>query len=52
VFRVLQVLVKRIDVPFKPYNKEINDIYKGVKKGRLSLVDLIELRVEASLNAS
>lgn len=51
-YLISEVLVKRIDVPFKPYNKEVNDIYTGVKKGRLTLVDLIELRVEASLKAS
>lgn len=50
-YLISKVLVEKIDVPFKPENREIRDIYTGAKKGRLTLVDLIELQVEASLKA-
>ncbi|XP_041347074.1 uncharacterized protein LOC121366868 [Gigantopelta aegis] len=48
-YLISKVLVERIDVPFKACNTEINRIYRGECKGRLRLVDLIELQVEASL---
>lgn len=50
-YLISKVLVERIDVPFKACNTEIQEIYTGAKKGRLTLVDLIELQVEASLKA-
>ncbi|KAL8613970.1 hypothetical protein ACOMHN_023205 [Nucella lapillus] len=50
-YLISKVLVEKIDVPFKPENQEIRAIYTGAKKGRLTLVDLIELQVEASLKA-
>ncbi|KAL8614908.1 hypothetical protein ACOMHN_042865 [Nucella lapillus] len=50
-YLISKVLVERIDVPFKACNSEIQQIYTGAKKGRLTLVDLIELQVEASLKA-
>ena len=48
-YLISKVLVERIDVPFKACNSEIKRIYRGECKGRLRLVDLIELQVEASL---
>ncbi|XP_067683573.1 uncharacterized protein [Haliotis asinina] len=50
-YLISKVLVERIDVPFKPCNTEIKKIYNGESKGRLRLVDLIELQVEESLKA-
>ncbi|KAK7087648.1 atrophin-1-like [Littorina saxatilis] len=44
-------LVEQRDIPFKPCNTDLREIYTGVKKGPLTLVDLIELQVEASLKA-
>lgn len=50
-YLISEFLVKNIDKPFKPCNTEIEEIYAGTRKGRLTLVDLIELQVEASLKA-
>ncbi|XP_071094292.1 uncharacterized protein [Haliotis cracherodii] len=50
-YLISKVLVERIDIPFKPCNTEIKKIYNGESKGRLRLVDLIELQVEESLKA-
>ena len=53
-YRIAEVLVKRIDVPFKPCNHEVRKKYMGLKngeKGKLTLEDLIELQVEASIKA-
>ena len=50
-YLISKVLVEHRDIPFKACNTEIKEIYTGAKKGRLTLVDLIELQVEASLKA-
>nr|KAG5708086.1 hypothetical protein BaRGS_002822 [Batillaria attramentaria] len=49
-YLISEVLVKRIDIPFKPCNTEIKKNFR-LNKGKLRLVDLIELQVEQSLKA-